>query len=156
MAASVANLAELRQEELDAMAWHPIESLQKQCCIDVEMLTGKQQHIQTGLPTTLCNEPTGCILCAGLTHLNKSMKDNYLDVENMKIILEGELNNPQSPLQSIEDHTKWEEFYIIATQYFANDKLTRKKFSHLGARGLPLTEVQAAAASHSLQSQPFW
>ena len=38
MAASVADLAELRQEELDAMAWHPIESLQKHCCINVEML----------------------------------------------------------------------------------------------------------------------
>jgi len=147
MAASVANLAELRQEELDAMAWHPIESLQKHCCINVEMLkTGQQQHIQTGLPTTLCNQPAECILCAGFAHLDKSMKNAYPEAEKLQIILEGALNNPQSPLQSIEDNTKWQDFYIIAMQYFVNEKLIRKKFSHLGARGLPLTDVQAVAA----------
>jgi hypothetical protein len=100
---------------------------------------------------TLCNQLTQCILCAGFAHLDKSIKNAYLETENLQTILQGALINPQEPLQCIQHNTTWQDFYIIAMQYFVNEKLIRKKFSHLGARGLPLKEVQAVAASHGLQ-----
>ena len=134
------------------MAWHPIESLQRHCCIKVEMIkNGQQQHEQTEQSTALCNQPAECILCAGFAHLDKTMKDAYLESEKLKIILEGALNDPQCPLQSIEDKTKWQDFYINAMQYLVHEKHTRKSLSHLGARGLPLAEVQAVAASRGLK-----
>ena len=80
MIASVADLAELRQEELVAKGWHPIEPLQRHCCIKVEMIkNGQQQHEQTEQSTALCNQPAECILCASFAHLDKTMEDAYLE-----------------------------------------------------------------------------
>ena len=152
MAASVTDFAEITQEELDAMAWHPSESLQGHCCIKVEMLKNfQQQHKQTEQSMALCNLPAQCILCAGLAHMDKTMKGAYEDSENLKVILEGALNDPTCLLQSIEDNTTWQDFYINAMQYLGNQKLLRKRLSHLGARSLPLSEVRAVAASRGLQ-----
>ena len=88
MIASVADLAELRQEELGAMAWHPIESLQQHCCIKVEMLkNGQQQNEPTEQLTALCNQRAACILCAGFAHLGKTMKKAYLEAEKNQIYI---------------------------------------------------------------------
>ena len=86
MIAAVADLAELRQEELVAMAWHPIESLQRHCCIKVEMLkSGQQQNEATEQFTALCNQRAACILCAGFAHLDKTMKNAYLEAEKSNL-----------------------------------------------------------------------
>ena len=152
MAASVTNLAEITQQELDSMAWHPIESLQRHCCINVELIkNAQQQHEQMNQSTVLCNQPSACILCAGFAHIEPTMKDAYLESEKLETMLEGALSEPQCLLQSIDDNTKWQDFYINAMQYLVNDRHTQNKLSQLGARGLPLAEIMAVAVSSGLK-----
>jgi hypothetical protein len=151
MAASETDFSEITQEELDAMQWHPMESFERHCCITVEMLKNLQQQTDTEQIIALCNRPDECILCAGFTHMDKTMREAYDETENLKVILEGAVNDPTCSLQSIEDNTKWEDFYINAMQYLADQKDIRKRLSHLGARSLPLQEARSVAASHGLQ-----
>jgi hypothetical protein len=121
------------------MAWHPLESLQRHCCINVEHIkNAQQQYEQMKQSTLLCNKPSACILCAGFAHIEQTMKVAYLESEKLKMRLEEALSEPQCLLQSIDDNTKWQDFYINAMKYLVNERHTQKKLSQLGARGLPL------------------
>jgi len=129
--------------ESQAMMWHSIEDLKRYCCI----------MPQPGHPPQSvgrCNEESECIACAALAQFSTSDDQAYSVAEEMKIMLQGSVDDPQSPLKEIEEGTEWHDFYLKAMMFLSNNKYARKVLCYLGHRALPLPEIAALACQKGL------
>jgi hypothetical protein len=115
-----------------AMMWHSIEDLKKHCCI--------MPDISQASPVKLCNKEITCLFCAALKQAPRFNDEAYKVAPEMTEMLQGSVDDPQSPLKHIKEGTQWQEFYIQAMLFLLNNDYVRDTLRGQGDRALPQRE----------------
>ena len=98
-----------------------------------------------------CKKESECLICAALEQARTIEDQAYKVAPEMQLILQGSVDDPQSPLTEIKEGTQWQDFYLQTMLFLLGHKYARNGLWHLGHRALPLQEIAGLACQDALK-----